>query len=217
MLGISKTSLPSGLECVGLECVRGRRSLFRGVRFRVGAGEMLQIRGENGAGKTSLIRLLCGLSLPESGEVRWGGVPILKNRPDYYHSLAYLGHRTALNGDLTPPENLIAAHALSGRAAAFSVYEALQKLGLDDCIHLPCGVLSAGQRRRVALAGMLLRPGGIWILDEPAGALDESALCLLEQMLGDQIAAGGMVIFTSHRELSPRGVRAQEINLAQFQ
>lgn len=212
-MNAAKTS--STLEVSGLECVRGRRSLFRNLHFRLDAGAMLQIRGQNGAGKTSLLRLLCGLSLPEAGEICWNGAPILKNRPDYYRALAYLGHHTALNGELTPPENLNAARALCGRAT-HSVGDALHQLGLDDCLHLPCGLLSAGQCRRVALAGILLRSGGLWILDEPATALDQNALALLAQMLDNQIAGGGMVIFTSHRELTPRRTQLQEIHLEQF-
>ena len=223
MLSASQTSTrniatTATLEAAGLECVRGRRALFHDLHFRLDAGAMLHVRGENGAGKTSLLRLLCGLSLPESGEVRWNGAPILQTRPDYYRDLAYLGHRTALNRELTPPENLNAARALGGRAATLSSLDALHQLGLDDCLNLPCGILSAGQRRRVALAGILLRPGGIWILDEPATALDQTALGLLAQMLGEQIAAGGMVVFTSHRELVPHGAQGQpeQINLARF-
>ena len=202
-------------EATGLECVRGRR-LFHDLHFRLEAGSMLQVRGHNGAGKTSLLRLLCGLSLPESGEIRCNGAPILRNRADYYRTLAYLGHDTALNGELTPPENLNAVRALCARRADLSVDQALHQLELDDCAHLPCGVLSTGQRQRVALAGILLRPGGIWILDEPASALDQAALRCLQQMLGAQVANGGMVIFTSHRELTRHGVRPQELNLEWF-
>ena len=174
---------------------------------------MLQIRGENGCGKTSLLRLLCGLSLPEAGEVRWNGAPILKARPDYHRALAWLGHSTALKSELTPPENLALAGALAGNTA-LSASDALQRMGLRDCLHLPCGALSAGQRQRAALAGIMRRPGGIWILDEPAAALDETAIGLLEQMLEEQVAGGGMVVFTSHRELALN--RSQQLHLEQF-
>ncbi len=178
---------------------------------------MLQIRGENGAGKTSLLRILCGLSLPEAGEVRWNGAPILRSRPDYHRALAYLGHRAALNGALTPPENLATAAAtLSAEPPALPPRAALGRLALEDCLDLPCGVLSAGQRQRVALAALLLRPGGLWILDEPATALDEAAIRLLEQLLGEQVAGGGMVVFTSHRELA-LAPPPQQLHLAQFQ
>lgn len=217
MLSASKTS-PT-LEVAGLECVRGHRALFRNLHFRLDAGAMLHVRGENGAGKTSLLRLLCGLSLPEAGEIFWNGAPILKHLPDYYRALAYLGHHTALKGELTTVENLDAARTLGARApdcSGLSGHAALHQLGLDDCLHLPCGILSAGQRQRVALAGLLLRPGGVWILDEPATALDETALGFLEQMLGKQAAAGGMVVFTSHRDFTPVGAPPQQVNLADF-
>ena len=213
------SSASATLEVAGLECVRGHRALFRNLHFRLDGGAMLHIRGENGTGKTSLLRLLCGLSLPEAGEIFWNGAPIRKHRPDYYRALAYLGHRTTLKGELTAVENLDAARALSARPPALSdhaTFAALHQLGLDDCRHLPCGILSAGQRQRVALAGMLLRPGGVWILDEPATALDETALGFLEQMLGNQVAAGGMVVFTSHRDFTPDGATPQQINLADF-
>ena len=177
---------------------------------------MLHIRGENGSGKTSLLRLLCGLSLPEAGEVRWNGAPIVRHRADYHRALVWLGHRTALKGELTPVENLEAAGALAGGALAATAEEALRRLGLGDCLRLPCAALSAGQRRRAALAGALCRPGGVWLLDEPAAALDESAICLLEQMLEEQVAGGGMVVFTSHRELALKRP-PQQLHLAAFQ
>ena len=176
---------------------------------------MLQICGENGAGKTSLIRILCGLRLPEAGEVRWNGAPLRRCRPAYYREMAYLGHRPALKGELTPPENLDAA-ARSAGVAARPVREALHRLALDDCLHLRCGMLSAGQRQRVALAGLLLRRGGIWILDEPAAALDQTAVQLLEQILEEHIEGGGMVVFTSHQALALRGPPPQQLRLDAF-
>lgn len=203
------------LEAVGLECVRGERQLFTGLHCKVEGGDLLQIHGQNGAGKTSLLRLLCGLSLPEAGEVLWGGAPVAGNRPDFHRALAYLGHRTALNGDLSALENLRAARALSGRGAQISCAEALRRMGLGDCLRLPCRALSAGQRRRAAIAGLLLRPGGIWLLDEPATALDDCAVRQLEDILQAQAANGGIAVFTSHRDLAVG--RARRLNLADFQ
>lgn len=206
----------SGLECVGLECVRGERTLFRNLHCTIEAGAMLQICAENGAGKTSLLRILCGLSVPECGEVLWHGMPIVKHRAEYYRTLAYCGHSTALNGELSALQNLDAARALWARPIAMSSRTALQRLALYDGIEQPCRLLSAGQQQRVALARILLRRGGIWILDEPATALDESAIQLLEQMLVEQVAGGGMVIFTSHRHLRLRGMQPTQLHLAQF-
>ncbi|MDD9854847.1 MAG: cytochrome c biogenesis heme-transporting ATPase CcmA [Gammaproteobacteria bacterium] len=203
------------LEASGLECVRGQRRLFSGLSCKLAGGDLLHIRGANGSGKTSLLRLLCGLSLPEAGEVRWGGAPIGKNRADFHRALAYIGHRDALNGDLSALENLRAACALAGRAAPdLDARAALRRMGLGGCLHLPCRALSAGQRRRAAIAGLLLRPGGVWLLDEPAAALDDSALRQLDEILAAQAASGGMAVFTSHRELAAG--RARQLRLADF-
>ncbi len=210
----------SVLEASDLQCVRGQRRLFRDLHCRLESGSILQIRGENGSGKTSLLGILCGLRLPECGEVRWNGVPIADDRPEYYRSLAYLGHRDALKGELTPVENLDAAAAVRAHAARpnRSSREALHHLNLGDCLDLPCRMLSAGQRQRVALAGILRSAGGIWILDEPAAALDAAGIRLLEMMIDEQIAVGGMVVFTSHRELALSGRRRQpqQLHLQRF-
>ncbi|MGI9311406.1 MAG: cytochrome c biogenesis heme-transporting ATPase CcmA [bacterium] len=203
------------LEAIGLECVRGERMLFRNLNCRVEAGEMLRIDGDNGAGKTSLLKILCGLSRPESGEVRWGGAPIARDRFAYCRELTYLGHRAALKADLTAAENLDAAAALAARAPAIAAANALREMALDDCLRLPCRLLSAGQRQRVALAGLLMRPGGVWILDEPAAALDSSAIARLEQMLAAQTAVGGIVVFTSHQPLALNHARAHSLHRPQ--
>jgi len=203
------------LEASGLECVRGARRLFSDLGLRVARGELLHIRGANGSGKTSLLRILCGLSLPAAGEVLWDGAPVTVNRPDFHRALAYLGHRDALHRDLSALENLRAARALAGRAAVeFDAAEALRRLGLGACMHIPCRALSAGQLRRAAIAGLLLRPGGLWILDEPATALDDAGARQLEAMLAAQVARGGSVVFTSHRDLS--GGRARRLEVADF-
>lgn len=205
------------LEATGLECVRGHRRLFTGLHCKLESGDLLQIHGENGAGKTSLLRLLCGLSLPEAGEVRWNGAPLAGNRPDFHRAAAYLGHRTSLSGDLSALENLRTARALSGRGAEISCTEALRRMGLGDCLRLPCRALSAGQRQRAAIAGLLLRPGGVWLLDEPATALDQHAIRQLDDIIQAQAAGGGMVVFTSHRELAAGGAPVRQLHLADFQ
>lgn len=200
------------LEAVDLECARGPRRLFHGVSFRLQRGDVLHIRGPNGAGKTSLLRILCGLSLPAAGAVLWDGTAVANNRPDFHRALAYLGHGNALHGDLSAHENLRAAAALAGRAhPAAACADALQTMGVRE--RLPCRALSAGQRRRAALAGLLLRRGGLWLLDEPATALDEAAVRQLQTMLEAQAAAGGIVVFTSHRDLAGG---ARRLDLADF-
>ncbi len=209
----------NGIEVVDLECLRGYQSLFRNLHCRLESGAILNIRAKNGVGKTSLLRILCGLSYPEKGEVRWNNVPISQCRAEYHRVLAYCGHQVPLNDALTPLENLDAARALWARPPALSsplsALDALQYVALGDYSSLPCRRLSAGQRQRVGLAAMWLRPGGLWILDEPTAALDADGITLLEQMLEAQIATGGMVIFTSHRELT-LGTQPQILHLHTF-
>lgn len=198
-------ALPNRLEAARIECVRGARALFRNLHCAVEAGAALHVRGENGAGKTSLMKILCGLHPPEAGEVLWNGAPIARDRRGYHRALSYLGHKTALKSELTPAENLAVIGAISARAAAPQAAEdALRRLGLRECMHTRCALLSAGQLQRAALAALLLRPGGVWILDEPAAALDAGGIRELEAMLAEQTARGGMVIFSSHQKLAPR-------------
>lgn len=201
------------LEAVDLECARGARRLFAGLHCKLARGDILHIRGPNGAGKTSLLRILCGLSAPAAGAVLWRGAPAAGN-PDFHRALAYLGHRDALHADLSALENLRAAQAVAGRAGLDAdCAAALRRMNLGDCLRLPCRALSAGQRRRAAIAGLLLRPGGVWLLDEPATALDDAARRQLESILQTQAAGGGSVIFTSHRDLA---VDARRLDLADF-
>lgn len=206
------------LQARNLTCARGNKTLFRDLHFTLHPGEMLHIRGANGVGKTSLLQLLCGLSAAQTGEVLWRGNPVGKCRPDYHAALAYLGHRPPLSRHLTAPQNLAALHALAGRAVdEDEVIATLRRFELSDCLHLPVANLSAGQRRRVALAGIAMRLGGIWILDEPAAELDAAAVQLLQQTFAAQLQAGGMIIFSSHRELTVSGITPQRIDLEAFE
>ncbi len=207
------------LETTALTCVRGGRTLFRNLHCTVEAGSMLQICAHNGAGKTSLLRILCGLSRPQHGEVKWNGIPIHPRRADFARAVAYCGHQAPLNGALTAVENLEAARALWAHRPALSSRAALHQLALRDCLHRPCRLLSAGQRQRVALAAILAHGGDLWLLDEPAAALDRPARRLLAQMLAAQVAVGGMVIFTSHRKLMRPESQAQpqQLRLERFQ
>ena len=208
---------PIRLQAAGIECVRGARALFRNLDCAVESGGALHLRGENGAGKTSLMQILCGLHRPEAGEVRWNGMPITGGaaRADYCAQLAYLGHKPALKGELTPLENLATAAALSGaRAGADAAKAALRRMGLRDATFgARCAALSAGQLQRVRLASLLLRRGGVWILDEPAAALDKRGARELETLLAEQIARGGMLVFSSHQQLN---VHAQTLDLGDY-
>jgi heme exporter protein A len=195
-----------------LSCSRGDRLLFKDMNFAVGSGELLLVQGGNGQGKTSLLRLLTGLSRPDTGEVRWRGEPIQRQRDAYHAEMMYLGHANGVKEDLNPVENLRFAEGLQGRAFDEAKAMAmLARLGLGRCLDLPCRVLSFGQRRRVALAALLMADARLWILDEPLTGLDVHAVALIEQLIRDHLAAGGLVVATTHQALKLDGMPVQRL------
>ena len=190
------------LQATGLDCERGGRVLFRGLSFALGRGELLRIAGANGRGKTSLLRILCGLAAPAAGEVRWQGQPVGAMREEYSRQLVYLGHAPALKDDLTAFENLRFAWLLAGKGMPVpsdSLFQALSKL--DVPMTLQVKKLSQGQRRRALLARLVLsEQQPLWLLDEPFAALDTEAARIVEDLVSAHVGRGGMVIYTSHQE-----------------
>ena len=190
------------LEVQQLACLKGDRLLFRDLAFRLPAGELLRVAGPNGVGKTSLLRLVTGLAMPEAGEVQWRGHSIRREREAFHGELLYLGRAAALNDLLTPLENLRFACAAAGdEVDAQRCVDALVRIGLANQLDLPARVLSQGQRRRVGLARLFLsaiRP--LWVLDEPVSALDVQAVADLAATLSDHCDAGGMVMLTTHQD-----------------
>ncbi len=192
------------LNVSGLACSRGERRLFTDVGFSLEAGEWLHVQGENGSGKTSLIRLLVGLSPADAGAILWRDerAPSVEFRRD----LIYLGHHAAVKEELTPLENLRLAAALDGIALdERAALAALIRLGLRGREELPVRVLSAGQKRRVLLARLLTRPAVLWVLDEAFNALDVAAVQLLGDLIAEHLAGGGMAVLTSHQPLPVPG------------
>ena len=195
------------LAVTGLSCTRGERPLFAGVDFALGAGEWLHVQGGNGCGKTSLMRLLIGLSPAESGEIRWRGEPAPS--AEYRRELMYLGHHAAIKEELTPLENLRIGSALDDMALdERDALGALRRLGLRGREDLPVRVLSAGQKRRVLLARLLTRPAKLWVLDEAFNALDVGAVKLLGELIAEHLARGGLAVLTSHQPLPLPGGKA---------
>ena len=187
------------LKTSGLECVRDDRLLFRDLSLQLAAGEVLQIEGANGSGKTSLLRILCGLRQPEAGQVFWQDEDISRNREDYYANMVYIGHLPCIKADLTTIENIRAL--LDTRSQLVSpqlIEQAIAKVGLAGHEDVPGKALSSGQCRRILLAFLLLSEAKLWILDEPLTALDVLGVSLMESMILDQRQAGGGVIFTTH-------------------
>jgi heme exporter protein A len=201
------------LSGVGLTCVRDDRVLFRGLSLAVQPGEVLQVDGPNGSGKTSLLRILCGLSLPAEGTVLWSGHPIARVRPEFLLDLSYLGHAPGVKLELTPVENLRITRALKRPRTDLSIEEALERVGLLGFEDVPARALSAGQCRRVALARLFVTRSRLWILDEPFTAIDRRGVADIEDLIAEHTRAGGMVVLTSHHPVRLPDCRVSSLHL----
>ena len=201
------------LETISLECTRGDRPLISGMSFALAAGELLHVVGSNGSGKTTLLRTLCGLSRPSAGEIRWSGTDIRTLGDEYRTCLSYVGHSNGIQGELTPEENLHAAAHLGGHAVVSKVDYALEHVSLTRFAHLPAKILSQGQKRRLALARLLVLSRTLWILDEPVSGLDAGSVTVIENLFGEHLGSGGMLVITSHQELSWKTKTVHRISL----
>jgi heme exporter protein A len=203
------------LEALDLECTRGDRVLFSGLALRVEPGTLLRVAGANGTGKTSLLRLLCGLLQPTAGEVRWRGEAIRSLKEEYWRHLAYVGHLNAVKDDLTARENLVSSAAIAGLDPdAEAVRGALEAVGLAGFEDSLARVLSQGQRRRIALARLFLSSAvPLWILDEPFTALDSRGVATLGTLVARHLAAGNPVVLTTHQEVPIEAARVEVLDL----
>ncbi len=184
-----------------LHVFRGERHVLRGLSFAVTTGEYLEVTGGNGAGKTSLLRTIVGLVHAESGKVEWNGRSIHAEASAFHAQLSYLGHESPLKGDLTPTENLRFAVGIRRSIGSREIAEALAEVAASGFADRPVRTLSAGQRRRVALAGVLLAAAPLWVLDEPATHLDAAGQALVGRLVERQLAAGGIVVAAVHAPL----------------
>lgn len=185
-----------------MECLRGDRRLFRDVSFSLTPGMFLQVTGPNGCGKTSLLRIICGLTTPESGEIRWQGAEIRSLDEEYSRSITYIGHRIAVKEELNSLENLRISSGLAGcELTRDQAQEALARVGLAGRENLPARFLSEGQRRRSALARLINCSTVLWVLDEVLASLDRAAVTLVESLISEHLDKGGMAIVATHQEL----------------
>ena len=203
------------LQARQIECIRGNRRLFRNLSFRLEAKRALRVGGENGSGKTSLLRMVAGLSPVEAGEIRWNDGRIADLGEDYRRHVVFLGHANGLKDDLTPIENLQHALALAGTGAGSGeLRTALAEQGLGAVADLPVKVLSQGQKRRVALVRLAFSADKpLWILDEPFSALDPASIGRIEKAIVAHLHRGGLVLFTTHQEVELAGAQAQSVEL----
>ena len=205
--------IPS-LSFTKLGCVKGGRQLFKNVDCELTPGHWLYVAGANGVGKTSLLRMVCGLAPIETGDILWNGTPIHAQRDAYRQDLCYLGHLNALQESMTVDENLAFITALGGIAPdRAQTQEVLSRFGLRGRSKQLVRHLSQGQKRRVALSRLVLSPARLWVLDEPYVAMDEGGITMLADLIADHLAAGGMAVLTSHQRVAIGNVPAQMLEL----
>jgi heme exporter protein A len=202
------------LAATALTCTRGERRIFSGVSFSIAGGELLHVLGPNGSGKTSLLRMLCRLLAPAEGEIRWGNVSLPRSGDEYLAQIAYVGHLNGLKDDLTAWENLQVCAGLEGFADAARISASLDRVGLAECRDFPARWLSQGQRRRLALARLTAVPRRLWILDEPFTGLDKASVSNLLSMLEQHLAEDGIVVLTSHQDMSLPRAAIRQLHLS---
>lgn len=196
-----------------LKCVRGYTVLFDNLNFEIGTSCAIRVKGSNGKGKTSLLRIIAGLTQADSGEVHFNNTKIHRNLAHYSAHTSYLGHRLGLSDILNPVENLVFLENLEIAPAQVDISQSLEAFEIGHISQLPCFRLSAGQKQRVALARIFRSPAPIWILDEPATALDDSAIAILSAMMVQHVQRGGILIYTSHQEIHGAEISPQIIDL----
>jgi heme exporter protein A len=197
----------------GLECSRDDRLLFSDLDFAIGPGETLLVEGRNGTGKTTLLRMICGIRRPDAGDIRYDDQCIYALGSDYHRHMAYVGHMDGIKRELTAEENLRVADAL-GRPGRLSIGDALARVRLAGFEDVPASKFSAGQRRRLALARLLVSQAELWVLDEPFTSLDRHGVKLVEELMTEHLAEGGMLAVSSHHDVDLRDAKLCRLDLS---
>ncbi|MBC8210878.1 MAG: cytochrome c biogenesis heme-transporting ATPase CcmA [Gammaproteobacteria bacterium] len=202
------------LQTRDLCCVKDDRVLFEGMNLALKAGQILLVEGKNGSGKTSLLRILTGLSLPESGDVLWQGRPISEVGADYYEQVNYVGHHDGIKRDLTCLENLRLVQAM-GKPLPIDLDDALEKVNLYRFGDNYVATLSAGQKRRLALARLVVTEAQLWIMDEPFTSLDKASMAMFQEMFEQHLEKGGVIVLTSHHDIEMPQSDVVRLNLSE--
>ncbi len=208
--------MPDGavLEARAINAWRGDRHILRDVSFVVRAGEFLKITGPNGVGKTTLLRVVCGLLPAEHGEIDWCGRPVRGVADEFHAQLGYLGHPNSLKADLTARENLRFLAGLRQELTGKDIDAALERCGILSRGDLPARSLSAGQKRRLALARLLLAEASLWVLDEPVTNLDTAGIALVEELIQDHVSHGGLALAAAHQRLLDQSPNLRRLELS---
>jgi len=192
--------LTEKLSATNLTLIRGERCLFQGLDFALNPGELLLLKGQNGSGKTSLLRAIAGMLSLESGEIFWNEAPVLQQRQEFHGALVWLAHKTGLKGDLTLVENLRFEASLRPQSDN-DLAVVCERVGISRLKRLPLRSLSAGQQRRVALARLVLADVPLWLLDEPFTSLDRDGRHLVTQLVEEHLTSGGMCVMAAHQDV----------------
>lgn len=205
-------SFSASLELKDLACWRNEQVLFSGVNLSLSPKSVLFLQGENGSGKTSLLRILCGFRFPDEGEVRWGD-ELTSSMPEYFENISYVGHKNGIKDELTVEENLNLMRSMA-TASDIKTENVLKQIGLFKRADVLARQLSAGQKRKLALARLMMTENSFWILDEPFTSLDKASVGFFELLIKKHIARGGTLILTSHHEIDLSGLSVNHFNLS---
>ncbi|ELA7313663.1 cytochrome c biogenesis heme-transporting ATPase CcmA [Vibrio alginolyticus] len=202
------------LEVSNLTAIRDERVLFENLQFEIKPGELVQIEGRNGTGKTTLLRIVTGLGDREEGVIKWKGEEVEKSRDVFHQDLLFLGHQTGVKRELTALENLRFYQSIqNNRSSDEEIFIALTQVGLAGREDVPVAQLSAGQQRRVALARLWLSEQILWILDEPLTAIDKQGVKVLESLFASHADNGGIVVLTTHQDMFADSPKLRKIKL----
>ena len=205
-------SFTGNLAVKNLSCWRNEQILFQGLNLSLTPKNILFLQGENGSGKTSLLRILCGFRLPDEGEITWGDKPV-SSMPEYFENISYVGHKNGIKDELTVEENLNLMRSMA-TASNIKTEDVLKQIGLFKRSDVLARQLSAGQKRKLSLARLMMTENSFWILDEPFTSLDAATVKFYEQLIKQHITRGGMLILTSHHDIDLSGLSVNHFNLS---